>query len=90
MPRGKDSRLKDPEMYEALRNDGASKEKAARISNATGGSKSGRSNVARKGGESGDYDDWTVSKLKERSKELGIAGYSRKTKQELIESLRNH
>lgn len=36
MPRGKDPRLKDPEMYEALRRDGASKEKAARISNAAG------------------------------------------------------
>ncbi len=38
MPAGKDARdepsLKNPEMYEALRDDGASKEKAARISNA--------------------------------------------------------
>lgn len=39
MPGGARSNLKDPELYEALRNDGASKEKAARISNATGGSK---------------------------------------------------
>jgi hypothetical protein len=77
-------------MYEALREDGASKEKAARISNATGGTKSGRSSVARKGGESGDYDDWTVPKLKKRAKELGMSGYSRKTKQELIQSLRKH
>jgi hypothetical protein len=90
MPRGKDSRLKDPELYEELRKDGASKEKAARISNATGGTKSGRSSVARKGGESGDYDDWTVPKLKERAKELGLTGYSKKNKNELIQSLRNH
>jgi len=90
MPRGKDSRLKDPEMYEELRKDGASKEKAARISNASGGTKSGRSSVARKGGESGSYDDWTVPKLKSRAKELGLSGYSKKNKQELIESLRNH
>jgi hypothetical protein len=90
MPRGKDSRLKDPELYEELRKDGASKEKAARISNATGGTKAGRSRVGRKGGESGDYDDWTVPKLKERAKELGLSGYSKKNKKELIQSLRNH
>ena len=35
MPRGRGSAsLKDPELYEELRDDGASKEKAARISNA--------------------------------------------------------
>ena len=90
MPRGKDSRLKDPEMYEELRKDGASKEKAARISNASGGTKSGRSSIARKGGESGSYDDWTVPKLKQRAKELGLSGYSKKNKKELIQSLRNH
>jgi hypothetical protein len=90
MPRGKDSRLKDPEMYQELRKDGASKEKAARISNAAGGTKSGRSTIARKGGESGSYDDWTVPELKKRAKELGLSGYSKKNKKELIESIRNH
>jgi len=89
MPRGKDSRLKDPDLYEELRKDGASKEKAARISNASGGTKSGRSSIARKGGESGSYDDWTVPKLKSRAKELGLSGYSKKTKKELIQTLRN-
>ena len=34
MPGRKNSSLKDPELYEELREDGASKEKAARISNA--------------------------------------------------------
>lgn len=90
MPQGKNSRLKDPEMYEELRKDGASKQKAARISNAAGGTESGRSSTARKGGESGSYDDWTVPKLKARAKELGLAGYSKKNKKELIQSLRNH
>jgi len=90
MPRGKDSRLKDPELYEELRKDGASKEKAARISNAAGGTASGRSNLGRKGGESGSYDDWTVPDLKKRAKELGLSGYSKKNKSELIQSLRNH
>jgi hypothetical protein len=90
MPRAKNSSLKDPELYEKLRSDGASKEKAARISNAAGGTKSGRSKVARRGGESNDYEDWTVPKLRDRAKELGLSGYSRKNKSALIQSLRNH
>ena len=47
--------MKDPELYEELRADGASKEKAARISNAA--ANTSRSAVGRKGGRSGDYDD---------------------------------
>jgi len=90
MPRGANSRLKDPELYEELRDDGASKQKAARISNAAGTRKGGRSSVARKGGESGSYDDWTVPELKKRAKELGLSGYSKKKKDELIDALRHH
>lgn len=90
MPRGQNSSLKDPELYEELRKDGASKEKAARISNATGGTKSGRSDIGRKGGEAGSYDDWTVPELRKRAKELGLTGYSKQRKHELIRSLRSH
>lgn len=90
MPRGATSNLKDPELYEELRSDGASKEKAARISNATGGTKKGRSEVGRRGGKAGDYDDWTVDDLRKRAKELGITGYSGKRKAELIRMLRDH
>jgi hypothetical protein len=88
MPGRKNSSLKDPELYEELRDDGASKEKAARISNAA--AKQGRSSVGRKGGKSGDYEDWTVDELKKRAKEIGITGYSGKRKSELISALRNH
>jgi hypothetical protein len=88
MPGERNSRLKDPKLYEELRDDGASKGKAARISNAA--AKRGRSSVGRKGGESGDYDDWSVPDLRRRAKELGLSGYSGKRKSELIAALRNH
>jgi len=88
MPRSRNSSLKDPKLYEELRSDGASKEKAARISNAA--AKQGRSAVGRKGGESGTYDDWTVPDLRRRAKELGLSGYSHKKKAELVSALRNH
>jgi len=86
--RSRQSSLKDPELYEKLRDEGASKEKAARVSNAAAAR--GRSAVGRKGGESGDYDDWTVDRLRKRAKELGLKGYSGKRKGELIDALRNH
>lgn len=80
--------LKDEELYEKLRDDGASKEKAARISNAA--ARDGRSSVGRRGGESEDYEDRTVDELRRRAKELGIEGYSGKRKDELITILRTH
>jgi Rho termination factor, N-terminal domain len=86
--RSRQSSLKDPELYEKLRDEGASKEKAARVSNAAAAR--GRSAVGRKGGKSGDYDDWTVDELRKRAKELGLKGYSGKRKGELIDALRHH
>ncbi|MBJ7463379.1 MAG: Rho termination factor [Mycolicibacterium sp.] len=82
------SSIKNEKMYEDLREDGASKEKAARISNAAAAR--GKSAVGRKGGESGSYEDWNVSDLKKRAKELGMTGYSKLTKDKLISKLRNH
>ncbi len=88
MPPGKrDQHLKDPELYEKLRREGDSKQKAARISNAA--AKEGRSAVGRRGGRSGDYDDWTVPELKRKAKDIGLHGYSRLTKSKLVAALRN-
>jgi hypothetical protein len=78
--------VKDDKTYEALRDEGASKEKAARIANA----KAGGTNVSKKGGQSGSYDDWTVDDLQDRAAEIGIEGRSKMSKDELVNALRNH
>lgn len=85
-PRG-DNSLKDPDLYEELRDDGASKQKAARISNAA--AKRGKSAVGSKGGKSGSYEDWTVPELRSKAKEIGLSGYSKWNKAKLIEELRD-
>lgn len=77
--------VKDDEVYEKLREDGAGKEKAARIANA----KAGGENVGKKGGEAESYEDRTVDELRERAKELDIDGRSDMNKGELIDALRN-
>ena len=78
--------VKDDRLYESLRDDGASKEKAARIANA----KAGGEDVSRKGGKAEDYDERTVDELRDRAAELDIEGRSDMDKDELIDALRNH
>jgi hypothetical protein len=79
--------VKDERVYEAIRDEGGSKQKAARIANASAAR--GRSSVGKKGGKSGSYDDWKVDELRKRAKELGMSGYSGKNKSELVSMLRN-
>ncbi len=75
--------VKDDEKYEALRRQGESKEKAARIANAG-------SSASRKGGKSGRYEDWNKDDLERKAREVGIEGRSKMKKSELVKALRNH
>jgi len=79
--------IKDEKTYDALRKDGMSKEKAARIANAKADDSRSPS---KKGGLQPPYEKWTKDELYERAKEIGITGRSDMTKDELIEALRTH
>lgn len=71
--------IKNDEQYEALRNQGYSQEKAARIAN----SKNINYN-------STAYEDRTKEELYQQAKELEIEGRSKMSKTQLIEALRNN
>ena len=78
--------IKEDDTYESLRDDGESKEKAARIANA----RAAGDEPSRKGGESDAYEEWSKGELYERAQEIGIEGRADMTKDELIEALRSH
>ena len=79
--------MKDPELYEALRDDGNSAQKSARIANAA--ARTSRSVVGRRGGRSEDYEDWTKDDLVRRAREIGVKGRSSMTKAQLVRALRD-
>lgn len=73
--------IKDEETYEALREDGMSKEKAARIANTK--------NAGKKGGAADPYEERTKKDLMEVAKKIGIEGRSTMDKATLIKALRS-
>jgi hypothetical protein len=79
--------VKDPELYEKLRDEGNSKKKSARIANAAANTT--RRSVSKRGGKSAAYDDWTVADLRKRAAQIGVKGRSKMDKQQLIKALRN-
>lgn len=82
------AQIKDEKTYRKLRSKGESKEKSARIANATAGSSS--KTVGRKGGKAPSYDDWSKQDLVKRAKEIGIKGRSTMNKTQLAKALRDH
>jgi hypothetical protein len=80
--------IKDEQMYQALRREGNSEEKSARISNAAAATS--RRTVGERGGHSPAYEDWTKKDLEQRAREIGIKGRSSMSKAQLINALRSH
>lgn len=78
--------IKDEDTYEALRDKGYGKSKAARIANAQDNDDMAPS---KKGGEAPSYEDWTKEDLMGRARELHVAGRSTMSKAELIDALRS-
>jgi hypothetical protein len=76
--------IKDDEQYEKLREQGMSKNKAARIANTS------RKQAGKRGGKSPKYEGWTRNDLYEKAKQVGIEGRSKMSKSELIDKLRHH
>lgn len=76
--------IKDDKQYEKLREQGMSKEKAARIANTN------REKAGERGGQSNKYDEWNRDELYDKAKQVGIEGRSKMSKNELIKALRNH
>lgn len=81
------SSVKDKRLYEALRDEGLSKKKSARIANAA--SQTSRQTVSKRGGRAGPYDTWTVAELRAQAKKVGIKGRSTMSKKQLISALRH-
>ncbi|MFD1772161.1 DUF7218 family protein [Sphingobacterium suaedae] len=74
--------IKNDAKYEALRDEGMSKEKAARIANTP--------NASKKGGKASDLDDRSKNQLLDEAKKIGMSGRHKMKKSELIDAIRNH
>lgn len=74
--------IKDDRLYEELRDEGNSKEKAARIANAHAGHTLDARGT--------DLEDRSKQDLYDEAKQIGIEGRSKMDKKELIDAIRDH
>ncbi len=74
--------IKDDKLYEELRKQGESKEKAARIANAKAAG-----TLEHKGT---DLEDRSKKELYDEAKTIGIEGRSDMSKDELVKAIRSH
>jgi hypothetical protein len=82
MAKSHGSQIKDDKLYEELRKQGESKEKAARIANArANGSLDHRSDR---------LEDRSKDELYEEARKIGIEGRSKMNKSALVDAVRNH
>lgn len=80
MARDHGPQIKDDKLYEDLRKQGNSKEKAARIANAKAAGTLDH--------KSTQLEDRTVKELQAEAKKIGIEGRSKMKKGELVEAIR--
>lgn len=74
--------IKNDELYEKLRDEGNSKEKAARIANAQA-----EGSIEHRGGT---LESRSKDELYDEAKEIGIEGRSSMDKDELVDAIRDH
>ncbi|MFN3776612.1 MULTISPECIES: DUF7218 family protein [Sphingomonas] len=82
MARDHGAQIKDDALYEELRKQGQSKEKAARIANARAKGTLEHNSTR--------LEDRTKDDLMAEARKIGIAGRSKMRKSELIEAIRGH
>jgi Rho termination factor-like protein len=90
MAKNHGSQIKDDKQYEALRDEGMSKNKAARIANSNAQGGGGSNPASKRGGKGSAYEDRSKEELQQQAKKVGIEGRSKMNKGELIDALRNH
>ncbi|MGN6377103.1 MAG: DUF7218 family protein [Sphingomonas sp.] len=82
MAKNHGSQIKDDKLYEDLRREGNSKEKAARIANAKANHTLDHNST--------HLEDRTKDELYDEAKEIGIEGRSKMNKDELIDAIRHN
>ena len=82
MARDHGPQIKDDAMYEALRKQGNSEEKAARIANAKAAGTLRHDSV--------HLEDRPVKELRDEAKRIGIEGRSKMDKAALVKAIRGH